>query len=327
MDGPVRIRTPFDDLRALIATARPLARIERVALGQAVRRVLALPVIAAAPVPARPLARREGFAVASAETYGAGPYAPLPLSRAVPVRAGETLPEGTDAVLVEEEAERLGSAVQALASLAPGENTLARGGELAAGETVLDAGVVLTARSLGAAAAAGMHEVTVRARPRLAVTLGGPAGAMLRAAAGPALVDDEESADIVIHPSDGVPRLACRPLEDASLIRDGERWRLALPQSAAAWLGWVALAVPLLARLEGRVAPLPRPARLAARIASAVGLADLVLVTLGGGVARPLASPDLPTWPAVARAHGFVEIPPACEGLAEGSEMVVTPFR
>lgn len=326
MDGPIRIRTPFDDLRALIATARPLARIERVALGQAVGRVLALPVIAAAPVPARPLARREGFAVASAETYGASPYAPLPLSRAVPVRAGETLPEGTDAVLAEEEAERLGTAVQALAMLAPGENTLARGGELAAGKTVLDAGVVLTARALGAAAAAGMHEVTVRARPRLAVTLGGPAGAMLRAAAGPALVD-EAAADVVIHPSDGVPRLACRPLEDVSLIRDGERWRLALPQSAAASLGWVALALPLLARLEGRVAPLPRPARLAARIASAVGLADLVLVTLEGGVARPLASPDLPTWPAVARAHGFVEIPPACEGLAEGSEMVVTPFR
>ena len=327
MDGSARLRTPLDDLRALIATARPLARTERVVLGQAVGRLLAQPVVAAAPVPLRPLARRPGFAVASAETLGAGPYTPLPLSRAVPVRAGEALPEGTDAVLGPEEVERFGSAVQALASLAPGENTRARGGELAAGETVLDAGALLTARTLGAAAAAGVREVTVRARPRLAVTLEGPAGAMLRAAAGPALVEDAEAADIVIYPTDGVPRLACRPLEDVSLIRDGERWRLALPQSAAAWLGWVALVVPLLACLEGRVVPLPRHARLAARIASAVGLTDLVLVALEGGVARPLASPDLPTWPAVARAHGFVEIPPACEGLAEGSEMLVTPFH
>ncbi len=326
MDGPARLRTTLADLRALIATAQPLARIERVALGQAVGRVLAQPVVAAAPVPARPVARRPGFAVASAETLGASPYAPLPVFRAIPVRAGEALPEGTDAVLAEEEAERLGSAVQALAALAPGENTLAAGCELAAGQTVLGAGEVLTEQALGAAAAAGMHEVTVRARPRVAVTLEGPAGAMLRAAAGLALVD-EDAADVVIHRSDGVPRLACRPLEDASLICDGERWRLALPQAAAAWLGWTVLAVALLARLDGRSPPAPVPARLAARVASAVGVTDLVLVALEGGFARPLTSPDAPTWPAVARAHGFVEIPPACEGLAEGSEMVVTPFR
>lgn len=326
MDGSARLRTPLEDLRALIATARPLARIERVALAEALGRVLAEPVVARAPVPARPLARRAGFAVASADTLGAGPYAPLPLSRAVPVRTGEVLPEGTDAVLAEEEAERFGPAIQALAALAPGENALAAGSELAAGETVLDAGAVLTACALGAAAAAGISEVAVRSRPRVAVTLDGPAGAMLRAAAGPALSDDTDAADVVIQASDGLPRLACRPLEDASLARDGERWRLGLPQTAAAWLGWVALALPFLARLEGRSSPPPRPARLAARIASAVGVADLVLVALDGALARPLASPATPTWRAVAHARGFVEIPPASEGLAEGSEVAVTPF-
>ncbi|WP_114375881.1 molybdopterin-binding domain-containing protein [Elioraea thermophila] len=326
MDGSARLRTTLEDLRALIATARPLARIEHVALAEALGRVLAAPVVARAPVPARPLARRAGFAVASAETLGAGPYAPLPLSRAVPVRAGAALPEGTDAVLAEEEAGSFGCAVQALAAVAPGENALAAGSELAAGETVLDAGARLTARALGAAAAAGLSEVAVRPRPRIAVSLDGPAGAMLRAAAGPALTNDTDGADVVIHPSDGLPRLACRPLEDASLARDGERWRLGLPQTAAAWLGWVALALPLLARLEGRSSPPPSPARLAGRVASAVGVADLVLVALDGALARPLASPDLPTWRAVAHAHGFVEIPPASEGIAEGGEVVVTPF-
>lgn len=326
MDGLARLRTTLEDLRALIATARPLARIERVALVEALGRVLAEPVIAAAPMPAKPLARCAGFAVASAETLGAGPYAPLPLSRAVPVRAGEALPEGTDAVLAEEEAERFGTAVQALAALAPGENALPAGGELTPGETVLDPGAVLTARALGAAAAAGLSEVAVRGRPRVAVTLNGPTGAMLRAAAGPALTDDTDDADILLLPSDGRPRLACRPLEDAAFAEDGARWRLALPPTAAAWLGWVALAVPLLTRLEGRSPPPPRPARLAARVASAVGVADLVLVALEGALARPLASPDTPTWRAVARAHGFVEIPPASEGLAEGSEVEVAPF-
>lgn len=326
MDGSARLRTPLEDLRALIATARPLARIEHVAPAEALGRVLAEPVIAAAPVPARPLARRTGFAVASAETVGAGPYAPLPLSRAAPVRAGEALPDGTDAVLAEEEAERFGPAIQALAALAPGENALAAGSELAAGETVLDAGAVLTACALGAAAAAGLSEVAVQARPRVAVTLDGPAGAMLRAAAGPVLTDDTDDADVVILPSDGLPRLACRPLEDASLARDGARWRLGLPQTAAAWLGWAALALPLLARLEGRCPPPPCSARLAARVASAVGVADLVLVALDGPIARPLASPDTPTWLAIAHAHGFVEIPPASEGLAEGCEVAVVPF-
>ncbi|MDW8445209.1 MAG: hypothetical protein RML45_13835 [Acetobacteraceae bacterium] len=327
MDGPVRLRAPLDDLRTLLASAEPLARVERVPLASALGRVLAEPIVAAAPVPARPLARRRGYAVASAETLGASSYAPVPLSRAEPVCAGEALPEGTDAVLPEEEAERFGTAVQALTTLAPGENALAAGSELGAGETVLDAGAVLTARALGAAAAAGIGELVVRVRPRVAVTLQGPAGAMLRAAAGPALTDDTDDADLVILPSDGLPRLACRPLEDAAFARDGARWRLALPETAAAWLGWAALALPLLARLEGRSPRSSCPARLAARVASAVGVADLVPVAREGAVARPLASPDAPTWRAIADAHGFVEIPPASEGLAEGSEVVVVPFH
>src|SRR5215470_15963809 len=49
--------------------------------------------------PPRPIALRDGFAVAAAEIADAGPYAPVPLSlTARRIDTGDALPNGTDAV-------------------------------------------------------------------------------------------------------------------------------------------------------------------------------------------------------------------------------------
>ncbi|MFQ3622591.1 MAG: hypothetical protein SNJ73_03500, partial [Acetobacteraceae bacterium] len=115
MEGPPpgRVLLPFDAVAARVAAARPIGRVVSVPIEHACGRIVGQPLIAAADVPATPRARRPGLAVLAEETFGAGAYAPAALSRAVPVRAGETLPEGTDAVLPEEAVERVGGPASA----------------------------------------------------------------------------------------------------------------------------------------------------------------------------------------------------------------------
>jgi hypothetical protein len=68
-----------------------------VATAAAVGRVLAGDVMVA-PRPRVALALRDGWAVNSALTHDAGPYAPAPLPSAIRIDAGEPLPAATDAV-------------------------------------------------------------------------------------------------------------------------------------------------------------------------------------------------------------------------------------
>ena len=71
--------------------------------------VLAEALVAPGPLPAAPVAARDGWAVASADTAGAAPYAPLPLPGAPAwVEAGENLPAGADAVLTPFEVDAAG---------------------------------------------------------------------------------------------------------------------------------------------------------------------------------------------------------------------------
>jgi molybdopterin molybdotransferase len=75
---------------------------------------------------------------------------------------------------------------------------------------------------------------------------------------------------------------------------------------------------PLLARLAGRrEASEGTPVRLARKIASAVGLMELVPVQHGVDGAVPLASGFLPLQ-ALSRADGYVLVPPEREGYAPG---------
>ncbi len=326
-----RVLLSFDAIVARIAAARPTGRIVRLPIERACGCVLAEPLIAAADVPAAARARRPGLAVSAEETYGAGAYAPAVLSRAVPVRAGETLPEGTDAVLPEEAVERVGGRACALAALAPGENTLPRAGDLAAGTVVLGPGARLDARSVGAALAAGCRQAAVVAPPRVEIGLSGPAAAMLRAALSArdglaAVADGDVPPDLTVAPADGLPRLAARPIEDASLEESDGRWVLRLPEGAPAWLGWSAIGLPLLAALAGEARPRPVAARLGGRIVSAVGMTDLVLVTLEDGIAHPLAAAESPGFAALSRADGFVVIAPGSEGLPAGASVSVHRF-
>ena len=322
MDGSPRALTPLSLVLDRIAAVAPLARTETVPLDRAAGRVLAEALRASTALPPRPLARRSGIAVRAEETLGAGPYAPVPLSLAAPVQAGAALPAGADAVLGREAVEATAGIVAATVPAAPGDGAVLAGGEAAEGALLVPCGSVLGPPQIAAAAWLGREALTVRAEPVVSIRLDGPAGAMLRAAVG----DRPGAADLLVLPAGGEPRLAARPIEDAELAELDGVLVLRLPGGPAAWLGWLALGAALIRRLTGRPEPEPVPARLGTRIASAVGMTDLVLARLRGETAEPLASPDAPTLAALAAADGMVMIPPESEGLPAGASVAVQRF-
>ncbi|MBK3734237.1 molybdopterin biosynthesis protein [Azospirillum brasilense] len=153
--------------------------------------VLAAPLTAPDDWPPADRAARDGVAVASSDTLGAGSYNPVPLPDAVRVAAGEPMPPGTDAVLPVEALQADGPFVEALDSAAPGDGVERRGDGLRAGTVLLTAGHRLRPQDLGLLAALGVDTLLVGARPRVRVVLaGGPRsgpetlGAMLTALVG-----------------------------------------------------------------------------------------------------------------------------------------------
>jgi putative molybdopterin biosynthesis protein len=169
----------------------PLGR-ERVELSRALGRVLASDVVAEVDVPGFDRASVDGFALSAAETAGASSQSPRKLllnpevltpgvppvatiapGTATVIATGGMMPRGADAVAMVEHTEVGAAGEQATVELrrpvASGEHVAAAGSDIARGETVLRAGVVLTSREIGALAAIGLAEVEVWRKPRVAI--------------------------------------------------------------------------------------------------------------------------------------------------------------
>ncbi len=138
----------------------------------------------------------DGFAVAAADTLGAGSYNPVPLTAAVAVSAGDPLTPGCDAVIPFEAAQAVGPFIEAIDAVAPGSGVERRGAWTVAGSPLLPAGRRLRAGDLGLLAAighgAGHGMVAVLPAPQVRILIaGGPKsgapeqlGAMLAALVG-----------------------------------------------------------------------------------------------------------------------------------------------
>ena len=186
---PIRETIPIDDAKAMMMeAAAPLTRTERVAIRDAIDRVLATPAVSGIDVPPFDRAAMDGYAVVAEDTFGAGRYDPKVLrsvgtvytgdmaSRALTrgecmeIATGAPVPEGADAVVMVEETERAkGSDVRVFTPVYPRQHVGRRGGDIAAGHTVLPAGIVLNPARIGVLAAIGLVEVDVVAKPRVAI--------------------------------------------------------------------------------------------------------------------------------------------------------------
>jgi molybdopterin molybdotransferase len=93
------------------------------------------------------------------------------------IATGGVVPDGADAVIPIEYVVESGNAIEIGSAVESGENVRPRGGDIRAGEVVVEAGSVLTPARLGALAAAGIPQVRCARRPRAAVL---PTGSELR---------------------------------------------------------------------------------------------------------------------------------------------------
>ena len=165
----------------------PLAR-EEVELGQALGRVTAEAVLATEDVP--PFARStvDGFALRAADTFGASEGLPaflalgedIPMGKAAErkiapgqgarIATGGMLPPGADAVVMVEYSEPIDEkTVAVLGPVAPGENVIRRGEDIAAHSQLLPAGHTLRPADIGALAALGRTRVWVRRPPKVGI--------------------------------------------------------------------------------------------------------------------------------------------------------------
>jgi len=183
---------PTDEARARIAECTCVAT-ESVPVAKALGRVVAEGLSAAVDLPHFPRANMDGYAVRAPDTFGASASVPAYLKltgtvemgkeakRAVGkgetmrIATGGMLPPGADAVVMIEYAEELGDAsvtdatIEIHRGVAPWENVLRVGEDIAKGAAIFAPGRRLRARDLGALTGVGITRLRVFRRPRVAL--------------------------------------------------------------------------------------------------------------------------------------------------------------
>lgn len=175
---------------------------ERVPLAQSLRRVLAQEVWASSDLPAFDRSTVDGYAVRAADTTRASSGTPVHLQvvgevlmgepvqfavgagQAARIPTGGMVPEGADAVVMQEHAVRTDGMVSVERPVKAHDNVLPRGADVRSGEVIVRPGRRLRPQDLGLLAGLDVPEVTVYRRPRVAIIATGdelvPPGRPLR---------------------------------------------------------------------------------------------------------------------------------------------------
>ena len=356
--------TPLADVLASFdLSIRPVAPREEM-LSKATGLALAADVIAQSGHPRCALALRDGFAIRSEETLDASSYAPATLSTApVRVDTGEPLPEGADAIAPVDAVQIRGALAEALSIVAPDEGVLLPDTDAAAGLKLRLGGAALRRVDVALLAALGVERVTVR-QPRVRVacesagSVAGGAATLIASAidaeSGTAItkgttleaaLNDDTMDAVVAIGGTGSGRndqsvrtlarlgkvayhgIAITPGETTAIGHVGSRPVLLLPGRVdAALAGWLTIGRRMLARLAFRlIEEQPFAAELARKIASPLGLAEVVPVRRRLGRVEPIASGYLPLQSLI-KAEGWILVPADSEGHPEGARVIVRPW-
>jgi molybdopterin molybdotransferase len=175
----------------LLAAARPVDGIETVPTLEANGRVLAADQASTLDVPGADNTQMDGYAVRAADC--ASGAAILTVAQRIPagsvgsflepgtaarIFTGALIPEGADAVVMQEQCELDGDRVTVKHVPQSGEWIRRRGEDVRAGAVILPAGARLRSQELGLAASVGLASLPVRRRVRVAVFFTGDELAM-----------------------------------------------------------------------------------------------------------------------------------------------------
>lgn len=185
---------------------------EEVPLGAALGRVLAQDIVSPSDIPEFDRSTMDGYAVRSADTFGASESLPALLSivgdirmgtlprraigkgEAMRIATGGALPTGADAVVMFEHSQAVDAGhIEVVKSVAPQENVSFRGEDVGKGETVLSRGHAVRPQDLSVLASMGITRVPVFERPRVAVISTGDEIVPADSLPGPGKIRDSNS--------------------------------------------------------------------------------------------------------------------------------------
>lgn len=180
--APRAMLTVREALDTLLAAVHPVADIEQVATLDANGRVLAADQASTIDVPSADNTQMDGYAVRAADCVNGGASLrvaqripagvvgePLEPGTAARIFTGAMIPQGADAVVMQEQCEAQGENVVIRHTPKAGEWIRRTGEDIVAGSTILAAGTRLRSQELGLAASVGLATLPVRRRVRVAV--------------------------------------------------------------------------------------------------------------------------------------------------------------
>ncbi|WP_020561228.1 gephyrin-like molybdotransferase Glp [Thiofilum flexile] len=167
----------------ILQTIKPIKESETLELTQALGRVLAQAIIAPFDVPPYRNSAMDGYAVKSqgqtqglqqfrmiGKSFAGHPYqGSVGAGECVRIMTGAVVPEGADAVLMQEEVIVQGELIEYQGSVRLKQHIRHPGEDLAQGSEVLASGRVLNAADLGLIASLGIGQVTVWRKPKVAI--------------------------------------------------------------------------------------------------------------------------------------------------------------
>jgi len=171
-----------DALSAILAGADPLPE-ETIALDAAYHRVLARDVAALRTQPPQAMSAMDGYAVRSADASDVGvrlkvigevaagrPFEKtIGKGEAVRIFTGGVIPEGADAVIIQEDTVADGNTITITEAGRVGRHIRPAGIDFREGDVLLARGIRLADRDLSLAAGMNYPELSVRRRPRVAI--------------------------------------------------------------------------------------------------------------------------------------------------------------
>ena len=172
-----------DALARILADVQPVDGAEKLAVRDALGRVLFADVVSGINVPSHTNSAMDGYALDGDDlatedevrltvigTSAAGrPFdGEVVTGQCVRILTGASMPPGTDTVVMQENVTRDGDAVTLHGNQRTGQHVRQAGEDIAAGSVALRAGTQLMPAALGLLASLGISEVGVRRRPRVA---------------------------------------------------------------------------------------------------------------------------------------------------------------
>ncbi len=165
--------------RLVLGKAMPMP-VETIDMAESIGRVASRKVLSIEPFPSFPASTMDGYAVLAQD--GEGLYkvqgqvlAGHPVSYVQDrgsvsyITTGAPLPKGADAVVRVEDTEPVGKRVNIKVDVKSGENVRQKGVDLSVGQTLIPAGSKIGPVALGLLTTAGISQVEVHGKPRIAV--------------------------------------------------------------------------------------------------------------------------------------------------------------